>query len=140
MSVVKQFFYKVGRTLEAIEKESFDLAKIEVLIGYIKGLKAVRSILVSAVVILAAALTFVGGMVLIHIGLISLTPEHSLDRTRLLFLLGAIDLAIAAAVFYFFFAEERWMRFSKSEEWMEKLVRPEKDQTNSTRSRLKEDL
>jgi hypothetical protein len=114
--------FGVTRLFKQWKQTSIDLAKIEAAIYYVKGIQALRSLLMMVFILFSSLVMFLMGMIVIHYILLFLIPLSHQARVVTAILLGIMDLALPVYIFWNVFSEKRWMHLSKSDEIVEKVT------------------
>lgn len=108
--------------VQQYQSAAIDLAKIEAASMYIKTVKKIREHLV-AIFFLTLFFVIVGvGIVMIPIAFVVCAPLAFKVKAILIAILGVVDICIPLAIANRYLSEETWMKLSKSDEILEKVI------------------
>ena len=111
-----------GLALE-YRKKTLDLARITAINYYVRGIKVLREAAIALFLVTLASVVFAVAVVVVPVALVLISPWTVTWKWIAVSVLGMAD--IAAAVFYLanLFSEERWMRFTKSQEFIDQITK-----------------
>ena len=108
--------------LKAYQDKTVELAKIEAVSFYVKGVQVVRKHLILLILVIFSLMMLAAGLLVVPIVLILCAPWTMAVKAAVVFVFGAIYLAVPGSVLFHVFSEKRWMQISMADEWMNKVA------------------
>ena len=104
-------------------KKTLDLVRITAVGYYVQGVKALRQAAITLFLVTVVSVVFAVAVVIVPLVLVLLSPWTATQKLIAVSLLGLVDTG--AALFYLLnlFSEERWMKITKSQEFIERIMK-----------------
>ncbi|MBI2094658.1 MAG: hypothetical protein HYT89_00640 [Candidatus Omnitrophica bacterium] len=120
---ISDLLCEIGATLlKDYQSKAVDLAKIETASLYIRGIKALREHFIAVVTLVFSLLLLAFAVILIPLALVLCMDWTAGAKVSALGVLSVFYIGIPWVVVRRFLSEKTWMRLSKSDELLEKVV------------------
>lgn len=122
-SIFSLLLYVFTDSLKQSKEKSIDLAKIEAAIYYLKIIKTVRRVYLGGFFLLVSLILMVNGFMFMHVAFFYYVPWNRETKALTILLLGICYLIIPLAFYLYFASQKKWMKFSRSDELVQKITR-----------------
>jgi len=112
--------------LNKYRQTSLELIKLEMAIGYVKGVRSARKAFLAVLVVVLGAGLLAAGFILLHIGLgmlLYLAFQSWWVVGAVLLVLGALYTLVPLFIIRRLCAEKTWMRFFKADKLVEQVTK-----------------
>ena len=112
--------------LNKYRQTSLELIKLEVAIGYVKGVRSARQAFLAILVVVLGAGLLAAGFALLHIGLgilLYLAFQNWWAVSVALLVLGTLYTLVPLFIIRRLCAEKNWMRFFKADKLVEQVTK-----------------
>lgn len=106
------------------QRKTLELARITAATYYLQAVNAVRHAAIALFVVFVATVVFSVAVVVVPIVLVLLGPWTLAWKIAAVALLGLLDIAGALVIMANIFSEERWIRVTKAQEFVDKIKNP----------------
>lgn len=132
MTVLFHFASKFIKGTSPAEEPKFDAIKLKIALGYLMTIKIFRFLYMSFWGISLSLIFLLTGLILIHSTILIHAPWDTGVKIAFTVISGVFYILIAAAMFWYIFAEERWLKmFNASKVVSELTETAEKDVWNT---------
>lgn len=108
--------------LKQYQSSAVDLAKIEAASFYLKAVRIVREHLLVFVGMLFCLILAAVAIIVVPAAIVLCTPLALKVKLMVLAMLGLIDIAVPLALLNRFLSEETWLKISKADTVLEKVI------------------
>ena len=112
--------------LNKYRQTSLELIKLELAIGYVKGVRSARQAFLAVLVVVLGAGLLAAGFMLLHIGLgilLYLAFQNWWTVGVVLLILGTLYTLVPLFIIRRLCAEKTWMRFFKADKLVEQVTK-----------------
>ena len=108
--------------LKQYQSRAVDLARIEAATLYLKAVKALRNHALAAAGIIFCFVFMAVALVIIPLSVVFCLPLPPAAKITAILALGILDICVPLAFLNRFFSEETWMKISRSDELIGKVM------------------
>ncbi len=128
MTTIFHFFSKFIKGVSPTEEPKIDVNKLRLAKGYLMGIKIFRLLYMSFWGSSLSLVFLLTGLVLIHLTILIYVPWDAGVKTAFTLISGGLYISIAAFMFSYTFAEERWLKIFNAAKVVSELTEtPRKD-------------
>ena len=104
------------------QKKTLELVRISAASCYLQGAKVLRKAAVLLFLVTMASVVFSVAVVVVPVAIVLVCPLTALQKIAVILVLGITDGAMAFVILLHLFSEERWMKITKAQEFVDKVM------------------
>jgi len=108
--------------LNDYRKKTLELARITAVSLYLQSLKELRKAAVALFLITLASVVFSVAAVVVPVAVVIVSPLTPLQKMLAILFFGVLDMGAALVFMFHLFSEENWMKITKSQEMVDKIM------------------
>ena len=106
------------------QRKTLELARLTAASYYIQGVKALRKAAITLFLVTLATVVFSMAVVVVPVAVVLVSPWAWPQKVIAVLALGLLDAGAALVFLAHLFSEERWMKITKSQEFVDKIMNP----------------
>lgn len=120
----QDLFYDVTVGLaREYQRKTLELARITAASYYLQAVKLLRQAAITLFCVTLASVVFAVAVVVVPVVLVLMSPLSATAKWWTVAGLGVLDAAAALVYLSFLFSEDRWMKLTKAQEFVEQIKR-----------------
>ena len=105
------------------QKKTLDLARITAVTYYTQSIKLLRKAAITLFLVTLASVVFAVAVVIVPLVAVLISPWTGAQKLAGVLFLGVADVSVALLYLANLFSEERWMKLTKSQEFIDQITK-----------------